>query len=200
MKEVVESGYDAIARTYLEWSAEIRDDPRAHYLGVLDQELANNADVLELGCGAGVPSTRRLAERHNVTGVDLSRKQVELAGENVPNARFVKADMSVVGFEEHSFDAVVALYSILHLPRAEQPGLFGRIARWLRPGGVFLASLGTGTPDTTERWLGVDMFFGSNTPERNRELLEEHFTVEVDDLVTMHEPGPATFQWVLSRR
>ncbi|WP_434453500.1 hypothetical protein [Lentzea sp. E54] len=86
------------------------------------------------------------------------------------------------------------------MPRAEQPALFAKIARWLRPGGLFLASLGTGTPDVTETWLGVEMFFGSNTPGVNRDLLAEHLEIVVDDLVTMHEPDPAPFHWVLARK
>jgi cyclopropane fatty-acyl-phospholipid synthase-like methyltransferase len=200
VKEVVEAGYDAIARTYLDWSRKIGDDPREHYLGELDRRLEDNAEVLDLGCGAGVPSTRKLAERHDVTGIDLSGRQLDLARANVPNARFEKADMTAADFEDGSFDAVVAFYSILHVPRAEQPELFAKIARWLKPGGLFLASLGTGTPDRTEHWLGAEMFFGSNTPARNRELLREHLEVLVDDLVTMHEPEPATFHWVLTRR
>ena len=200
MKKIVEAGYDSIAEHYLTWSAQIADDPRAHYLDELDRRLGDNAKVLELGCGAGVPSTRKLAERHDVLGVDLSQQQLDLARANVPNARFEKADMTALSFPDGEFDAIAAFYSILHVPRAEQPALIAKIARWLKPGGLFLASLGVGTPDVTENWLGVEMFFGSNTPARNRELLAEHLEIVVDDLVTMHEPDPATFHWVLARK
>lgn len=200
MKDAVEAGYDAIARTYLSWSQQIADDPRGHYLHELDRRLPDGAAILELGCGAGLPSTRRLAERHDVLGIDLSTAQLELARANVPGARFEKADMTAVDFPDATFDAVVALYSILHVPRAEQPALIAKIARWLKPGGLFLASLGIGTPDQTENWLGVEMFFGSNTPEVNRQLLADHLDLLIDDLVTMHEPEPATFHWVLARR
>lgn len=200
MKDKVEAGYDAIAEHYLAWSAQIADDPRARYLDELDRRLDDNAAVLELGCGAGVPSTRELAERHDVLGVDLSQQQLDLARANVPGARFEKADMTALDFPDGQFDAVAAFYSILHVPRAEQPALIANIARWLKPGGLFLASLGVGTPDVTENWLGVEMFFGSNTPARNRELLAEHLEIVIDDLVTMHEPDPATFHWVLARK
>lgn len=198
MKKIVEAGYDAMAEHYVAWSARISDDPRAHYLSELDHRLDDNAKVLELGCGAGVPSTRALAERHDVLGVDLSQQQIDLARANVPAARFEKADMTALDFPEGEFDAIAAFYSILHVPRAEQPALIADIARWLKPGGLFLASLGIGTPDVTENWLGVEMFFGSNTPARNRELLAQHLEIVIDDLVTMHEPDPATFHWVLA--
>lgn len=199
MREVVESGYDSIARTYLTWSAQIADDPRLHYLEEFDSRLETGAKVLELGCGAGVPVTRKLAERHDVLGVDLSQQQIDLARTNVRGARFEKADMTALDFPDHTFDGIAAFYSILHVPRAEQPELIAKIARWLKPGGLFLASLGTGTPDVTETWLGVEMFFSSNPPARNRELLAEHLEIVIDDLVTMHEPDPATFHWVLTR-
>jgi SAM-dependent methyltransferase len=200
VKRIVEAGYDAIAEHYLAWSARIADDPRLHYLDRFDARLPDGAKILELGCGAGVPVTRRLAERHDVLGVDLSRQQLELARANVPGARFEQADMTALDFPDGTFDGIAAFYSILHVPRAEQPGLIAKIARWLKPGGLFLASLGTGTQDVTETWLGVEMFFGSLTRAENRELLAEHMEIVVDDLVTMHEPAPATFHWVLTRR
>ena len=142
MKRTVEDGYDAIAQRYLDWSAQIADAPRSHYLAEFDERLPDGAKVLELGCGAGVPSTRKLAERHDVLGVDLSQKQVDLARVNVPGARFEKADMTAVDLPAGEFEGVAAFYSILHVPRAEQPALLARIARWLKPGGLFLASLG----------------------------------------------------------
>jgi SAM-dependent methyltransferase len=200
VKPTVEAGYDAIAQRYLEWSASIGDDPRLRYLADFDGRLADGAKVLELGCGAGVPCTRVLAARHDVLGVDLSARQLELARVNVPGARFEKGDMTSLDFPAGAFDGVAAFYSILHVPRAEQASLFAKIADWLAPGGLFLASLGTGTPDVTETWLGVPMFFGSNTPEENRALVGAHLEIVVDDLVTMHEPDPATFHWVLARK
>ena len=37
---------------------------------------------------------------------------------------------------------------------AEQPMLFAKLARWLRPGGLLLARLGTGgSNDDVEHWL-----------------------------------------------
>nr|BFE98446.1 hypothetical protein GCM10020241_01220 [Streptoalloteichus tenebrarius] len=77
-----------------------------------------------------------------------------------------------------------------------------RIAEWLRPEGLFLASLGCRGSDSVEAdWLGVPMYFSSHDASTNRELLQNAgFTLLVDELVTMHEPeGPATFHWVMAR-
>lgn len=202
-RRIVESGYDSSAERYLEWSARIADDPRLRFLAELTGRLADGSEVLDLGCGAGVPCTKSLAERHDVLGVDLSATQVALARRNVPGARFEQGDMTEVSFPDGAFAAVTAFYSVLHVPREEQGALFARIARWLRPGGWFLASLGCGEANGVEGdWLGTPMFFSSHAPAENRRLLEAAgFTLVVDEPVTMHEPeGPATFHWVLGRR
>ena len=105
-----------------------------------------------------MPLARDLAgDGHEVTGVDLSAVQIERARQLVPAARFLQADATEVEFPAASFDAVVCLYALIHLPLDEQPALLGRIGRWLRPGGWLLATTGhrawTGTED---HWLGGD--------------------------------------------
>jgi SAM-dependent methyltransferase len=107
-----------------------------------------------------------------------------------------------VDFPDASFDGVVALYSIAHVPREEHGPVFARVRRWLRPGGVFLASLGAGdTPSWTGEWLGVPMFFSSHGAESNTRLLAEAgLDIVRAELVTMREPeGEATFLWVICR-
>lgn len=201
--DIVEAGYDRIAVRHLAWVNEIQGDPRLRFLDDLMARLPAKPAVLDLGCGAGVPCTAKLAERGEVVGVELSGGQLELARRNVPNARFIKVEMTAVELPLASFDAVTAFYSICHVPRAMHGPLFKRVASWLRPGGHFLASLGYGADGgTIEGWLGVPMFFSGNGPETNRRLLAEAgLTVIVDEAVTMNEPeGPATFQWLIARR
>lgn len=201
--EIVAAGYDRIAARYLAWSNEIKGDPRLAFLDGLMARLPARPTVLDLGCGAGVPCTALLAEHGDVVGVDLSSGQLELARQNVPNARFIKAEMTTIELPPASFDGVTAFYSISHVPRAEQGPLFKRIATWLRPGGHFLASLGYGADDgTVEEWLGAPMFFSGNDPATNRRsLAEAGLDVVVDEAVTMEEPeGPATFQWLIAAK
>src|SRR5204863_355763 len=82
-----------------------------------------------------------------------------------------RADFTQLDFAAASFDAITALYSIVHVPRDEQPALLERIARWLKPDGLFLASLShVGGPDATHEWLGVEMFFSGFDADTNRRL------------------------------
>src|SRR5256714_8077572 len=90
-KEIVARGYDAIALRYAEWAGRV-GAPTLEWLRDLDARLPDGANVLELGCGRGVPGTRELARRHRVTGVDISAVQIELARHHVPEASFVQGD------------------------------------------------------------------------------------------------------------
>jgi SAM-dependent methyltransferase len=202
-KRIVADGYDAIAQRYLEWSALRPSAVRLHYLRRAIELIQPGADVLELGCGAGIPMTRALAAQRRVTGVDISATQVELARANVPAATFVQADMTALEFPPASFDAVVAFYSLTHVPRDEQPELLRRISGWLRPGGVFLGSMGAdASPDEVEDdWLGVPMFFSHFGARRNRRLVEDAGLV-VEEARIRIEPEDrhdARFLWVIAR-
>jgi protein-L-isoaspartate O-methyltransferase len=142
-KQVVEEGYDRIAEQHLEWAQGTREEERARYTAVLLDALPAGAEVLDLGCGAGLPTTRALAQRFRVTGVDISARQIELARQHVPQARFIQADITQLDLPPASFDGVAAFYSIIHVPREEQPQLLQDIATWLRPGGLLVAVMGT---------------------------------------------------------
>jgi 2-polyprenyl-3-methyl-5-hydroxy-6-metoxy-1,4-benzoquinol methylase len=118
--------------------------------------LGPNARVLDLGCGCGVPLVRDLsAAGHRVTGADISDVQIERARRLVPGATFLREDATRAAFPPRSFDAVVCLYTIIHIPLDEQASLLGRVATWLRDGGWLLLTTGhkawTG-PETG--WLG----------------------------------------------
>ena len=175
MSEIVEAGYDEIAERYLDWSLEADWPGRRLYLEHLIAALPVSAEVLELGCGAGVPATRALLDAgHRVTAVDISASQLELARRNVPEAQLVKADMTELDLPEASFDAVCAFYSLTHVPRVLHAGLLQRIATWLRPQGLFVASLGqTDNPSEVEEdWLGAPMFFSHFNADASVALVE----------------------------
>src|SRR6266516_2949467 len=77
--ELVGRGYDAIGERFAEWRDRIVGDPRREWEEELVARLQDGARLLELGCGAGVPDTQRLAARFQLTGVDVSAEQVRRA-------------------------------------------------------------------------------------------------------------------------
>ena len=120
---IVAAGYDAIAERYYAWSDARPSPTRMRWLAKALERIPPGTDVLDLGCGTGVPMTRALAVGRRVTGVDISARQIELARAAVPEATFVQADMTALDLAPASLDAVVAFYSLTHVPRADLPQL-----------------------------------------------------------------------------
>jgi SAM-dependent methyltransferase len=202
-KRIVAEGYDAISERYLAWSDLRPSATRLRYLGLALELTPAGSDVLELGCGAGVPMTAALAEGRTVTGIDISATQIAAARRNVPGATFTQADMTALDFEPASFDAVVAFYALTHVPRDEQGDLLGRIRRWLRPGGLFLASMGADDEpgDVEADWLGVDMYFSHYGAKANRRLVERAGLVieRAEIAVEPEDRHDARFLWIVAR-
>ena len=155
-RRIVIDGYAKASHAYRGDQFELEGSGYAYWLARLTRRLAPGARVLDAGCGNGLPVARELAIAFEVTGIDLSPVQVERARALVPGARFEVADMATAEFAGGAFDAIAAFYSIINVPRAEHPGLLGRFAGWLAPGGWLLAVVGrdpwTGIEDN---WRGV---------------------------------------------
>ena len=98
-KRIVASGYDKIGEWYAKQAVEWQDEDRDRYTSLLVDSLPAGAKLLDLGCGAGIPTTRTIAEHFAVIGVDISTGQIERARRNVPNARFHRGDMTELHFE-----------------------------------------------------------------------------------------------------
>ena len=201
--ELVGRGYDAMIDTWEAWSAQITDDPRHEFTADLAARLPDGARVLELGCGGGTRETQALAGRFRLTGVDLSERQLERARARVPNAEFVRGDLTTIEFDDGSFAAVVAYYSFNHVPRELLAPVFARIHGWLADGGYVMAALGASDLEAwTGDFLGAPTFFSGFPPETNSRLVREAgFELVRDEVVTIAEPeGPARFHWVLAQR
>ena len=161
-RELVRRGNDAISHAYR------RDDGSSNegtadttriyaaWLQELAAHLPRDAHVLDIGCGAGVPADRWLTDAgFSVTGVDFSAVQIERARELVPEATFICADLASFDAADATFDAVISLYALIHVPLEDQRRLFPRIRRWLRPAGLLLAIVGH------DRWTGVEDYLGA---------------------------------------
>lgn len=202
-KALVARGYDQMALRYASWKVE--GNPAMRFVRELDSRLRAGSDVVELGCGRGVPVARELAKRHRVTGVDISAAQVELARHHVPEASFIHADYTELDVAPRSADAVVAILTLNHVPRDEHAELLARVAAWLREGGFLLCSFGVDDgPDSIEDdWLGVPMFFSHFDAATNRRLVTDAgLELVLDEIVAMDEEGhgETRFLWVLAEK
>lgn len=167
-------------------------------------EVENGA-LLDLGCGAGEPFSRWFLERRwRVTGVDFSSEMLALARRYAPGMQTVQSDMCDVDFAENSFDAIIASYSLFHVPREKHPLLFRRFVKWLRPGGQALFTYATqeytGAPvfDGMKEFLGYSLFYSHDEESTLLANLEQS-GLKVRS-ACLHEIGGETFLWVTVQR
>ncbi len=97
--------------------------------------------VLSLGCGIG--DTELLLAPHvgELVGLDLSPlaiKQATLDAKGIKNLRFIEGTLESANIEPSSFDVVIAIFFLHHLPDTV-PDLAKQIAAILKPGGTFYA-------------------------------------------------------------
>lgn len=95
-------------------------------------------DVLDVGCGSGDHVRRLAAAGARVVGVDPQPEAVARARELDPGhaARYVEGAAEALPFDAASFDVVVFVNSLHHVPLASMDAALAEAARVLRPGGT----------------------------------------------------------------
>lgn len=117
--------------------------------------LPPGGTILDAGCGSGYIASILQSQGFIVTGIDISTKMLELARENSPLSTFLRMSMRRLEFPRESFDGVVCLYSIFHVPRRYHLGILKRFRRVLKPKGLLAIHMGWGDYVGVERnWLG----------------------------------------------
>ena len=104
--------------------------------------LPDGGRVLDLGCGVGRSSILMIEAGFEVDALDATPAFIAMArqqfGVEVRLGTFDEIDA------EADYDGIFANFSLLHAPKTELPAHLARIARALRPGGLFHIGLKTG--------------------------------------------------------
>ena len=175
-KRIVAEGYDTIAERYLAWSDLRPSATRLRYLGARAR-----ADP------AGQPGPRARLRRRNPDDRGAGRRPVgdrcrhlrdpardgaaECAGRHVHPGRHDDARLRAGGPSMPSWRSTRWSTSRATSRRSCSSVIRG----WLRPGGLFLASMGADDEpgDVEADWLGVDMYFSHFGAKANRRLVEQ---------------------------
>jgi SAM-dependent methyltransferase len=92
--------------------------------------------VLEVGCGDGVLARELSALGHQVTAIDVDGPSISRARLVAqPPVDLVRGDFMSVPFERESFDAVVSVAALHHMP---EPDALQRMASLLRSDGTLV--------------------------------------------------------------
>jgi len=169
-KEVVRKGYDEIAEEY---QAKRHIFDNVEVLEEFSSYLPSNARILDAGCGAGVPCGRLLVQAgFEVVGVDFSSSMLRLAKKSVPEANLIKEDMTRLGFRDNAFDGLVALYSIIHVPREMHASLYQSFHRILKPDGIMLICIGSDEWEGEDEYFGARMFWSEHSLEEALQMVK----------------------------
>jgi ubiquinone/menaquinone biosynthesis C-methylase UbiE len=143
----LQQSYDTVAAEYTRrMFHELEQKP-------LDRELLERfaarvppgGSVGDLGCGPG-HVTRFLAERGvNAHGVDLSAGMIAQARRLNPGLTFQQGNLLALAAADEAWAGIVALYSLIHVPRAEVVAALREVRRVLQPDGQLLLSFHQGT-------------------------------------------------------
>lgn len=120
----------------------VTDAPDKH-LAAFMADLPTAARVLDLGCGPGKAAATMARAGYTVDAWDASPEMATLArdtfGLTVHTATFDALEAT------ETYDGIYANFSLLHAPRDQMPDHLARIARALKPGGLFHIGMKTGT-------------------------------------------------------
>ncbi|MGH3332873.1 MAG: class I SAM-dependent methyltransferase [Nocardioidaceae bacterium] len=145
---------------------------------------AGPASILEVGCGTGVFAERLVSENATarVIATDQSSRFAELT--RARGVQAATADVQDLPFPDDSFDAVVAMWMLYHVPDLRR-GL-AELRRVLRPSGVFVAATnGDGHLAGLLADAGGGPLLTGFSSENGLRSLEAHFTsVRQEDIAT----------------
>jgi ubiquinone/menaquinone biosynthesis C-methylase UbiE len=102
-------------------------------------------DILEYGCGAAQWSIGLKQQGANVTGLDLSTRQLDYAIQNLKNTEvtlpLVQADGEHLPFANETFDIIFCDHGVMSFAHPDYT--LGEVARVLRPDGLFAFCMST---------------------------------------------------------
>ena len=104
--------------------------------------LTPEMSVLDIGCATGTQCGDIANNVKQVTGIDISRKLLEIADQrmaerNLGNADFLQTSVFDKIFQSGSFDMVMAFF-VLHFFE-DIDVVFERVHELLKPGGIFIS-------------------------------------------------------------
>jgi SAM-dependent methyltransferase len=117
---------------------------RSAFARLLDEAIAPDATVADVGCGTGQMALFLATGDRRVVGVDLTRASLDLAWAaarrfGIARARFVETDLLRPGLRAGAFDVVHCSGVLHHTP--DPAVAFGAVARLARPGGTIVVGV-----------------------------------------------------------
>ncbi len=177
--------FDEMAAKYAEhfgdtWSQKYRH--RFINAPLLEDIELSGAEVIDAMCGNGETTGYLLEKGARVTGIDISREEIQNFRKSFPQCRGLCRSILTTGLDSDSFDCVVVVGGLHHLHPAVSDGI-REIHRILKVGGHFcFAEPHRGSlPDRARRmWYRLDGLFAENEAAIDIAALKSEFSREFE--------------------
>ncbi len=170
-REITRNSYDETADAYQANTEKLGPEVKARQFLSF---LKGPSKILDLGCGPGRDAKYFVAMGHEVTGIDISPKMIEIAKASVPKAQFLVSDIEGFDPGDGAFDAIWASASLLHVPKKLFAKTLAKIRMSLKPEGIFYVSMKKGSGEelaADARYGGVEKFWNYVQEEELAEKL-----------------------------
>lgn len=169
-KDKVYECYEAIVQWYDK--ARTKTLMEAEYLNLILKSLPAGGTVLDLGCGTGEPLAQFFIDKgFKVTGVDGSRKMIELCKKRFPEEQWIVSDMREIDFKQH-FDVILAWHSFFHLDYESQRRMFKIFEAHIKPGGILAFTSGEEEGEVWGNNGGQELYHASLSTREYEQLLK----------------------------
>ena len=117
------------------------------------KSLKDNARVIEIACGGGIPVTQTLVDAGlNLWAIDSSPTLMAVFKERFPHVPTQCATVLESDFFQQKYDAAIAIGLIFLLSAGDQIKMLDRISEILRPGASFLFT----APVEKGTWIDIN--------------------------------------------
>lgn len=165
--------YDCIATSFAQMRTEFYKEQK--YLDALIHYLKPKAHILDVGCGSGYPIASYLIEKgFQVTGIDGSKKLLEIAKEKNPAMEVIHGDVRTIKLAQR-YDAIVEWWCLFHVPKSFHEQMIVQFSRWVKKGGIVEFTTGEREyEETNSDMLNQPLSFYSLDPMVYEEYLKKH--------------------------
>ncbi|HAZ37954.1 MAG TPA: SAM-dependent methyltransferase [Clostridiaceae bacterium] len=185
-------GFDLWADDYdksVNISEENNEYPFAGYKDVLNYiynqvREQNGSNVLDIGFGTGILTTKLYNDGYSITGIDFSNNMIDIAKRKMPNATLISWDFSKGLPDEiknSHFDYIISTYAIHHLTDKKKISFIKSLFNILNPKGkIIIGDISFETRDELERskakykefWDNDEVYF---VAEEIKEILNDKY-------------------------
>ncbi|MFS0688998.1 class I SAM-dependent methyltransferase [Sporosarcina sp. 179-K 8C2 HS] len=130
-----------------------------------------NSDILDIGFGTGVLTSKLYKNGHQIDGVDFSSKMISIAQSIMPNANLIEWDFSMSlppEFLGKRYDSIISTYALHHLTDEKKITFINNLIPLLKKDGkIFIGDISFETReklnkcrlDSIEYWDDDEFYF-----------------------------------------